>query len=534
MTVSIAANNADEDAVKVGESFADPVFGTVKLVFSGLNVDVDSTLREDIKFAPSGDDKMEVTFADQFGVSKTINYEKYGAGGTNVSLFIDSEGRNMTVVEGQQFRRGDYVIVGNEDNARMIKLTSVSNTSGGIQYDRVEFQDVFSGATYTTTISGEGVGTVQIGTQNFDVAYVGASGISSDDYLVSLNYPDSAGNNRTLYPAMLTEKGAKIAFYEPVDFNTASMNASVVTGIKVPNGAGASGYEDISITRTNATNYTVTCGGVSTVMYLTGEADCTITGTGFTYNVSLGSADSISVRLKNAAGTTNIDRPAVMVFYAKDNNNEYQGLIVTSENTGHVGVGSVERTYDNSASTTALVSDNKIEKAMDLWGTIITVDKGDSDQHIATVSYPKEQVHALLYMAEESAEIDTEGGSSGGSGVQLGEVLVRDTEVNSVRTKNLIVVGGSCINSVAANLVGGALCGSRWTDATGVGSGQFLIQSFGGAYTSGKIALLVAGYEAADTVNAARYLTTRTVETSAGTKYKGTSATSAELVTTTA
>ena len=150
MTVSVAANNADEDAVKVGESFADPVFGTVKLVFSGLNVDVDSTLREDIKFAPSGDDKMEVTFADQFGVSKTINYEKYGAGGTNVSLFIDSEGRNMTVVEGKQFRRGDYVIVGNEDNARMIKLTSVSNTSGGIQYDRVEFQDVFSGATYTT------------------------------------------------------------------------------------------------------------------------------------------------------------------------------------------------------------------------------------------------------------------------------------------------------------------------------------------------------------------------------------------------
>ena len=66
--------------------------------------------------------------------------------------------------------------------------------------------------------------------------------------------------------------------------------------------------------------------------------------------------------------------------------------------------------------------------------------------------------------------------------------------------------------------------------ATGVGSGQFLIQSFGGAYTTGKIALLVAGYETADTVNAVTYLKTQTVDTTAGKKYKGTSATSATLV----
>ncbi|HJZ18867.1 MAG TPA: hypothetical protein VJ208_02080, partial [Candidatus Nanoarchaeia archaeon] len=87
------------------------------------------------------------------------------------------------------------------------------------------------------------------------------------------------------------------------------------------------------------------------------------------------------------------------------------------------------------------------------------------------------------------------------------------------------------INSVAANLVGGAKCGSGWTDATGVGAGQFLIQSFADKYTTGKIALLVAGYEVSDTVNAAKYLRTQAVKTDAGTKYKGTSSTSASLVT---
>ena len=97
-------------------------------------------------------------------------------------------------------------------------------------------------------------------------------------------------------------------------------------------------------------------------------------------------------------------------------------------------------------------------------------------------------------------------------------------------TKNLIIIGGSCINSAAASLVGGAHCGSGWTDATSVGSGQFLIQSFGDAYTTGKIALLVAGYSAADTINAVTYLKTQTVDTTAGKKYKGTSSTSATLV----
>jgi hypothetical protein len=94
----------------------------------------------------------------------------------------------------------------------------------------------------------------------------------------------------------------------------------------------------------------------------------------------------------------------------------------------------------------------------------------------------------------------------------------------------LIVVGGSCVNTVAAELVGGAYCTDEWTTNTGIGSGQFLIQSFTSPYSSSKVALLVAGYESADTSNGATYLTTQTVNTAVGSKYKGTSATAATLV----
>jgi len=55
-----------------------------------------------------------------------------------------------------------------------------------------------------------------------------------------------------------------------------------------------------------------------------------------------------------------------------------------------------------------------------------------------------------------------------------------------------------------------------------------LIKGAEGTYASGKIALVVAGYNAEDTVAATSYLTTQTVDTSKA--YLGTSATSAELV----
>ncbi|NCN86195.1 hypothetical protein GW932_00005, partial [archaeon] len=112
----------------------------------------------------------------------------------------------------------------------------------------------------------------------------------------------------------------------------------------------------------------------------------------------------------------------------------------------------------------------------------------------------------------------------------LGDVLVKDSEVSSVATKNLVIVGGSCINSAAATVLGVSehTCGEAFTAATGVGAGEFLIKGVEDAYTEGKLALVVAGYDAADTANAATYLTKKDVDTSK--EYKGTSETTAEVI----
>ncbi|MFH1801296.1 MAG: hypothetical protein ABH804_00465 [archaeon] len=155
------------------------------------------------------------------------------------------------------------------------------------------------------------------------------------------------------------------------------------------------------------------------------------------------------------------------------------------------------------------------------------------DQYELQITYHGEESYGEVYLTSPLATV-TGGTTTVGGATQLGKVLVKDTEISSVSSKNLIIVGGSCINSAAAKVLGfsGATCGAAFTEKTGVGSGEFLIESVADAYTSGKIALVVAGYDAADTANAATFLTTQTVDTTAGKKYKGTSATSATLVTT--
>lgn len=137
------------------------------------------------------------------------------------------------------------------------------------------------------------------------------------------------------------------------------------------------------------------------------------------------------------------------------------------------------------------------------------VHKTNPDQDSVEIYYPSgaggvSQSYGKVFLTDVAAKSVPEGGA----------VIVKDTEVSSVASKNLIIVGGSCINSAAATLVGGALCGSAWMDATNVGSGQFLVKAYPDSTLTSELAMLVAGYEAADTQAASTYVRTQTFDTS--------------------
>ncbi len=151
------------------------------------------------------------------------------------------------------------------------------------------------------------------------------------------------------------------------------------------------------------------------------------------------------------------------------------------------------------------------------------------DQDDLELTYHGDESYADVFLSEVNAMVSSEGG-----GTTTVAVPVTDTEAATLSNQNLIVVGGSCVNTMAAELLGSAtaLCGQGFTDATMVGDGQYLIQTF--ARTGGKVATLVAGYNAGDTTNAATALKTLTVDTTPGKKYTGTVATAITPVVTTA
>jgi len=180
--------------------------------------------------------------------------------------------------------------------------------------------------------------------------------------------------------------------------------------------------------------------------------------------------------------------------------------------------GVAESTDLEVGSTTIGTKDNDV---MTYDGVILKTPKSNLEGDNVVFSVPSDQVYAKV-------SVLAGGTPASDNTTEAGVMTVMDNKVSSVSGKNLIVIGGSAINSVAADLLGSAYRGPAFTAATGVASGEFLIQSFD---RSGQTALLVAGYNAADTEKAVTYLLNNNVDTTVGTKLKGTSATEATVVT---
>lgn len=550
LRVSVVAKDGDNDAILSGGSFSDPVFGGFKVELAGFNIEEDSTVREDIVISDGGDDSMEISFTDSRGDSvgsfQFIQNYTHGA----MWLQTDSDGRNISVVEGQRTYRNEYMVVGNEDEGRLVKVSTITNQTTGYSNDKVKFTDALSGDTYEATITSESGGTINIGGRIYTVYYNGASTAAEETRWVVLNYPDSsAATTVVAYPTIETSKGAKLSFYEPLTINITNFdeqNNDMIT-LQIPDG---DGYASVTFTASaHVSNWTIAGTGI-----VSGNQDLNSSepvnapangGTvklivsGLNYNLSGGAAINMTtLYLIRPDAYTNMLDPALVIWEEEDDNNEYKAIVVEIEAgaTGDdgIGVNDVIRSWQNDGTWDAisLASDSKKSKEIDLWGTIALIDSSDSDQKTATISYPDSQIYAQVYIAEEGASI-TGGSTTSGDIAELGNVVIKDSEVSSVQSKNLLVVGGSCINAVAAKLLDSG-CGASFTDATGVGADQYLIESFKNPYLgddTSKIAVLVAGYEAADTVNAITYLRTEKPATDVGTKLKGTTATSAELVT---
>jgi hypothetical protein len=210
----------------------------------------------------------------------------------------------------------------------------------------------------------------------------------------------------------------------------------------------------------------------------------------------------------------------VLVMREEDENeNKYNGDMINitlgwdSSATAEPEVSSIATT-SGAASTEILDTDVWRDFTYSALATEILYNKPTSGQRSVHVVYHGEEVAAGVHISSPETVI---------GGGEVGNMVFTDAETSSWQTRDVILVGGSCINSATATALGvtSPTCASAWEAATGVGSGQFLIQSVGNAFTSGKIALVVAGYSKADTAAAASRLVNQpeTIDTAAGNKY---------------
>ena len=144
-----------------------------------------------------------------------------------------------------------------------------------------------------------------------------------------------------------------------------------------------------------------------------------------------------------------------------------------------------------------------------------------SDPQEVYVEYPQHQRLPRLYVTGEGASLTTTTATAG-TAVVVNRIEVGATklasEVNDIKAVNAILVGGPCANSATAEIMGNpADC------AEGFEAGKGLIQLF---ENDGNVAMLVAGYSAADTRAAAKVISNSGDYTLKGTKMQVTTATS--------
>ena len=135
----------------------------------------------------------------------------------------------------------------------------------------------------------------------------------------------------------------------------------------------------------------------------------------------------------------------------------------------------------------------------DSYGAFFTHETPSNDPATLTIAVPEMQREALVYVTAKGAALTSTSTSSGGA-VSIQRIDVGATklasEVANIKAVNSILVGGPCANAAAATVMGNpADCTAGFTP----GVGKIQVWDVG----TGNVAMLVAGYNAADTRNAA-------------------------------
>lgn len=148
------------------------------------------------------------------------------------------------------------------------------------------------------------------------------------------------------------------------------------------------------------------------------------------------------------------------------------------------------------------------------YGTVIVDPENNADADTVVLSIPADRVYATVTISGSGSTVSTVAATEGSytpAALPATGIAKLDRDAEASKTGNLILVGGPVVNSLVAELAadGKTRTVDEWrteTDGVRVYEDTALIQAVDNAFTTGKTALVVAGYDAADTGNAAYVL----------------------------
>jgi len=458
--------------VTVDSSITMPGFETVSLAFGGLNYPAE----EEIIVSADGDDNLVLqSFPLDDNTIETINL--LYSDGTNFTLIgKDANNKFATAGPGETLTFTDNVDdyfplsykSGDDAESYLVRATNWDDSDYPTNTIDFEYKSGTSWVNADTAV--EDGDTVSIGNAEFTVGTIG----NESEETVTIT---ATGNNNLtmLYSAEGMEVYLPWMNTTAITVANASVNACATAAYLMDTtiATGQLGY-----------NYTVN--------ETDDDVQFTCTSTPATYSLVF------SEENEDDAISGGDD---ITIAVGLDSDSEvYVTSVSTTNNDGtpaEIGESEIYREFTYSALATEILDDQS----------------GDSEK--VSIIYHGGEVAADVYITSSDTVITPDTPNTGG------QVLVyKDSEVSSFSDKNLVIVGGSCVNEAAAKLLGSdvPVCGADFTAATSVISGGYIIKVFDSPYNADKIAMLVAGYEASDTVNAITNLKENTVSTLVGTE----------------
>jgi hypothetical protein len=521
--VYTAGKSSSEAYIKEGGEYVDPVWGTFKIAFPTANPTLTADSRDKITVEAASDSVLQVTFTDENQNEATFDFAYLSSTSDTVAELADRDGDEIIVVEGAALQLNDYVVVDAGNYGHLFEVTAI-DADGSATAD-MELTDKFSGTTYTVTLGPDGEATKVIDGQTYYINATG-SGTSGTAYIVwgTGSAQRDTGTYTTVFPRIKGKNGEYLALVDGSSTSkTANVQVSVSNGdrIQLPTGAlslsiASSVLTPSAIAMEDGTASVCTsCADIPN-----GGADAiqlgkTSTG-GLWYNLSFTNVTTTTGTLtiqvlgddETDAGLTGAS--LILVEEQDSSSNVYSVVVPAStelSGSNRVAIAaSPIFTYDEDSASPR--SDSYTTEYLDLYG--VYAKRNTQDQDSIEIWYPDEQVTMDFFVADASATFSTGAATAGETIQQAVPVTTSIAKLSAKVTsqdktdKNLILVGGPCVNNLVADLLatewGVDDACSEWLNK--YTTGESIIKLVEDAFVTGKSALIIAGTNADDTTEA--------------------------------